>query len=47
MFARFVMPLLATILCGWEIWSPRIQYITYFPVEEEEEEEEEEKKRKK
>ena len=29
----FVRPLVATILCIWEIWSPRIQYIiTYFPV---------------
>ena len=31
-FAQFVRPLLATILCIWEIWSPRIQSITYFPV---------------
>ena len=31
-FARFVRPLLATILYIWEIWSPRIQCITYFPV---------------
>ena len=31
-FARFVRPLLATILCTWEIWSPHIQCIMYFPV---------------
>ena len=27
-FARFVRPLLATILCTWEIWSPRKQCIS-------------------
>ena len=31
-FAWFVRPLLATILCIWEIWSLCTQYITYFPV---------------
>ena len=31
-FSRFMRPLLATILCIWEIWSPRIQCVTYFPV---------------
>ena len=30
-FAWFVRPLLATIHCTWEIWSPHIQCITYFP----------------
>ena len=30
-FAWFVILLLATILCIWEIWSPRIQCITLFP----------------
>ena len=30
MFARFVRPLLTTILCIWEIWSTRIQYIPVF-----------------
>ena len=30
-FARFVRPLLATILCIWEIYSPRI-HVSHFPL---------------